>query len=312
MKGPLGARCGDGLYIPTLFSGDTVSLIRGVGCVIFGLIIGFGGVRLSVSFPRIAAAAQSSTSCVYELCPAFTGTAWHIPLVTTLRGGAILELHALLDLLESLPDDYISTGPASVVWPLESSGNFTVGSLKRFFTKERYAPLHDFPSDVIWEKAVPSKIQCFMWMVWHGKIASIDNLQQRGMVLTNWCALCERDAESVDHLLVHCPFLLNVWSEVSSKLSLFGPRNGRARDWIGAWKGMNCVSSFAVVSRVILHGVLWYVWLERNARVFSDTKKGERQVAARALWNCGRWLYAEGSFSSADLERWNLFIFYPG
>ncbi|CAN1774498.1 hypothetical protein LINPERHAP1_LOCUS12976, partial [Linum perenne] len=112
-----------------------------------------------------------------------------------LRGGALLELRRLLDLLESLPEDYISAGPASVVWPLERSGIFSVGSLRRVLTEEMYAPLTDFPIEGIWQKVVPSKIQCFLWMVWHGRIPSIDNLQRRGMVLTNWCVLCERDSE---------------------------------------------------------------------------------------------------------------------
>ncbi|CAN1331689.1 Putative ribonuclease H protein At1g65750 [Linum perenne] len=221
-------------------------------------------------------------------------------------------MQRLIAMLESLPDEYVSAGPASVVWPLESSGRFSVGSLRRLMVSERYAPIHDFPYEVIWEKAVPPKIQCFMWMVWHGKIASIDNLQRRGMVLANWCVLCERDAESIDHLFVHCPFALTVWSGLSSKLSLYGPRNDKVRGLIGAWKGMNCISTFAVASRVILHGVLWYIWLERNDRIFTDTRKDERSVIGKALWNFGKWLYATGSFSSADLDSWNMYIFYPG
>ncbi|CAN1255260.1 hypothetical protein LINPERPRIM_LOCUS8923 [Linum perenne] len=282
MKGRLAARCGDGLCRLALFSGNTTSLIRGVGCVTFGLILGL----------------------------AFTGLTWHIPLSTSLRGGALLELRRLLDLLDSLPDAYISAGPASKVWPLECSGRFSVGSLRRALIEERYASLPDFPSRVIWQKRVPSKIQCFMWMVWHGRIASIDN-QRRGMVLTNWCVLCERDLESVDHLFVHCSFASTVWSELSSKLFLNGPRNDKVRDWIGAWKGMNCISRYAVASKIILHGFLWFIWLERNARIFTDTRKCEKHVAARAFWNFGRWLHAAGSFSSAELESWYAFIFDP-
>ncbi|CAN1756223.1 hypothetical protein LINPERHAP1_LOCUS6060 [Linum perenne] len=103
-------------------------------------------------------------------------------------------MQRLLDLLESLPVDYISAGPASVVWPLESSGRFSVSSLRGFLISEKYAPILDFPYEVIWDRAVPSKVQGFMWMVWHGKIASIYNPQRRGMALANRCVMCERDA----------------------------------------------------------------------------------------------------------------------
>ncbi|CAN1304570.1 hypothetical protein LINPERPRIM_LOCUS26241 [Linum perenne] len=105
-------------------------------------------------------------------------------------------------------------------------------------------------------------------MVWHGRIASVDNLQKRGMILANWCVLCEKDLESIDHMFIHCSFTANVWSRLSSKLSLYGPRNENVRGLIDAWKGMNCSTMFADAARVILHGVFWYIWLERNARIF--------------------------------------------
>ncbi|CAN1782833.1 hypothetical protein LINPERHAP1_LOCUS16042 [Linum perenne] len=149
-------------------------------------------------------------------------------------------------------------------------------------------------------------------MVWHRKIASLDNLKKRGMVLANRCALCKRDLESVDHLFIHCPFAYAIWDRVSSKLSMFGPRNNSVRDLLEAWKGMNCTPTFAEASKVVIHGVFWYIWLERNARVFNDVRFSVTQVVARILFNIGRWLRATGLFSAADLSNWVLFIFDPG
>ncbi|CAN1243527.1 hypothetical protein LINPERPRIM_LOCUS5717 [Linum perenne] len=149
-------------------------------------------------------------------------------------------------------------------------------------------------------------------MVWHGKIASIDNLQKRGMIMTNWCALCQKDAESVDHLFSQCHFASEVWDRVSSKLSLFGPRNGNVKGLFSAWKGMNCTPSFPESSRVVIHGVVWYIWLERNERVFKDVRRSEFQVSQRVLCNIGRWLGAARVFSEPRLSRWYEFIFDPG
>ncbi|CAN1315917.1 hypothetical protein LINPERPRIM_LOCUS29879, partial [Linum perenne] len=92
--------------------------------------------------------------------------------------GALIEWALFLGRLQSLPSDIITAGPASVIWPLEKSGSFSVRSLRRLLSKERFVGFQDFPREVIWSKAVPTKVQGFCWMVWHEKIASIDNLQK--------------------------------------------------------------------------------------------------------------------------------------
>ncbi|CAN1750240.1 hypothetical protein LINPERHAP1_LOCUS3984 [Linum perenne] len=149
-------------------------------------------------------------------------------------------------------------------------------------------------------------------MVWHKKIATSDNLQRRGLCLVNRCVLCERDLETVDHLLIHCDFTSAVWNRVSSVLSMCGPRNGEVRGLIESWKGMNCNSVFAEVARVLIHGVFWFTWLERNDRIFRGSKKNVQQVAVRILFNIGRWLAAKGLFSDEKLVLWHSFIFDPG
>ncbi|CAN1252348.1 Putative ribonuclease H protein At1g65750 [Linum perenne] len=269
------------------------------------------GVRLGEEFPRIAAAAQYSEAMVCDVCSFVSGWTWDIPLSTTLRGGALNEWELLLERLHSLPADTITAGPASVIWPLEKSGSFSVSSLRRHLSNERFVGIQDFPLEVIWSKVVPTKIQGFCWMVWHGKIASIDNLQKRGMTMVNRCVLCEKDAESVDHIFTSCEFSSLVWDRVSSKLSLFGPRHNNVKGMFSAWKGMNCIQSFPEASKALMHSLVWFIWLERNDRVFNDVRKGERQVAYRVLYNIGSWLAAAKFFSAAKLTCWNSFVLEP-
>ncbi|CAN1346171.1 Putative ribonuclease H protein At1g65750 [Linum perenne] len=237
---------------------------------------------------------------------------WQIPLSTTLRGGALREWNHLLQRLDSLPADFIKEGPAHIYWPLESSGTFSVRSLRTRLAQEAVAEVLLFPHEVIWSKPAPIKVQAFLWMVYHKKLATIDNLQRRGIPLVNRCPLCLTCLESVDHLLWQCSFTVEVWQWISSTLSLYGPFSHDVRGLIAGWKGMNCIPLFSEVTSVLLHAFLWCSWLERNDRVFKDKATTAKQVAIRALFNVGRWLSAWKVFSSDRFRCWNSFIFDPG
>lgn len=43
------------------------------------------------------------------------------------------------------------------------------------------------------------------------KIVMIDNLDKRGMFIVNCCCMCKRNSEYVDHLLLHCPIVMELW-----------------------------------------------------------------------------------------------------
>lgn len=58
--------------------------------------------------------------------------------------------------------------------------------------------------------SVLSEIQFLFTAVW-GKILMLDNLIQHGLFLTNMCTLCYNDEEFISHLLLHCPFSVNVF-----------------------------------------------------------------------------------------------------
>ena len=49
------------------------------------------------------------------------------------------------------------------------------------------------------------------------KCLMIDNLHKRKVWILDWCYMCKRNGESVDHLFLHCPLASDLWSMV------FGP-----------------------------------------------------------------------------------------
>ena len=54
----------------------------------------------------------------------------------------------------------------------------------------------------------------FSWTVTLGKILTLDRLWNKGVTIMDWCYICKRRGESVNHLLLHCPFAFKLWSMV--------------------------------------------------------------------------------------------------
>ncbi|CAN0922224.1 hypothetical protein LINGRAHAP2_LOCUS32982 [Linum grandiflorum] len=107
-------------------------------------------------------------------------SSWSIPLRFSLRDGAEVEMLRLLSLLRSLPIDLITAGPASLTWPFEASGAFTVSSMAKELIRRNFHGVADFPADVVWCHLVPSKIMGLLWQVWHGNVLTVDNLIRQG------------------------------------------------------------------------------------------------------------------------------------
>jgi hypothetical protein len=59
----------------------------------------------------------------------------------------------------------------------------------------------------------------FVWLVALGKILTHDNLRKRNVVVIDWCCMCKKSGETIDHLLLHCEVARDLWSYI---FTLFG------------------------------------------------------------------------------------------
>jgi len=59
----------------------------------------------------------------------------------------------------------------------------------------------------------------FVWMAALGKILTLDNMRKRNITVVNWCCMCKKSGESIDHILFHCEVARELQS---SPFPLFG------------------------------------------------------------------------------------------
>ncbi|KAG2697914.1 hypothetical protein I3760_07G127600 [Carya illinoinensis] len=98
----------------------------------------------------------------------------------------------------------------------------------------------------------------------------MDNMRKRGCVVTDWCYLCKKNGESVDHLVLHCEVTREPWDEIFHRVDVAWVLPSRVVDFLGCWRKIQVCHQVAAVWKIIPLSIIWCIWSERNARCFED------------------------------------------
>ena len=164
--------------------------------------------------------------------------------------------------------------------------------------KDKNANLHDFSVMAAWEDLRPRQV-CVSWyrLVWFPH-----NIPKHGFILwlvfkrrlktqdlmTQWdvnaanmplsCPLCEMQMDSHNHLFFECPFSTKVWNSTKVKAEL----HNIPSDWdsiIAAFAHLAQVNSVkSVVAKLVLAATVYFIWQERNSRLFRKQKRNSDQL----------------------------------
>lgn len=118
----------------------------------------------------------------------------------------------------------------------------------------------------LWKLKCPAKTKLFMWCILYNKASTWDVLQKRSFQGPGWCVLCKKELESSMHLFLTCPYILDVWKEVSILIGFNCQWEGETVGdaWLSWWRSTN------LTQRKLPLLVLWGVWLARNQAIFKD------------------------------------------
>lgn len=145
----------------------------------------------------------------------------------------------------------------------------------RYSARSAYRMLHSGAiafrgHSLIWRTWAPLRVKIFLWLTFKRKHWTADRRARHGLPATDAYYLCDQEAETIDHLIIRCPFTREIWHFVLQVVGLQLPPG--AHTTIAWWrrvrrladgprrKGLD--SLFALVS--------WQVWKERNARCFRN------------------------------------------
>ena len=124
------------------------------------------------------------------------------------------HFYTFLDLINSMPLN--GKGQDKKCW--ESAGNYNF-KVSKYYLSLSSTPNISFPWKPMWRSKVPPRVAFFSWTAALSKIVTIENLWYESVIVVDWCYMCKKSGELVNHLLLHCPIAYDLWSMV---WALFG------------------------------------------------------------------------------------------
>ena len=103
------------------------------------------------------------------------------------------------------------------------------------FVAEKLFNAYNFGIEVVSMQS--SRVVFFSWSASLGRILTINNLWKRRILVLDWCCMCKRCVESVDHLLLHCPIAYKLWSMVFGLFGINWVMLERVIELFASWLG---------------------------------------------------------------------------
>jgi hypothetical protein len=146
----------------------------------------------------------------------------------------------------------------------------------------------------LWKVKALNMCCFFLWLVLHGKNWTSECAWHHDLRDDECCALCDQEAETMDHLLVACPYAREIWFKALRCCGWKGLATMHHISFTDWWllmrNGIPKQRRKAFDSFIVL--CAWSIWLERNARVF-DGRTSSPTVKLKALWAlCELWCRA--------------------
>ncbi|XP_059070959.1 uncharacterized protein LOC131862033 [Cryptomeria japonica] len=126
----------------------------------------------------------------------------------------------------------------------------------------------DWPTSLCWDKMVAPRAGAFLWAVMHERILTGERLKMYGICGPSICVMCKSNEETINHLLMECPFARQCWNWLCQSLRWVSTPASTLKNWIKSWPILNQKSLWGSLWLIAPSMLLWQIWKERNCRIF--------------------------------------------
>jgi hypothetical protein len=183
----------------------------------------------------------------------------------------IHEIGQYLLIWQAIQGTTLSAMPDQLLWKWNASGTYTASSCY-------LATFHGSTSccswKLVWKTWAPPKVKFFHWLANLDRCWTAERLARHGLPHHPRCLLCDQAPESMQHLMLHCPFARQVWHEVLTwlRMTTRAPEHEPTlMDW---WRRARQETPMPLRKGLASTALLipWMVWKHRNAIVFEGAQ----------------------------------------
>lgn len=158
-------------------------------------------------------------------------------------------------------------GRDKAIWTLTAS-NFYVASCYEMLRVN--CPRFTW-NNIVWSSKSFPRRRFILWLVVRGRIKTKDFLLHRGVLVDMMCVLCANDDDTCEHLFFKCDYAKQMWQAVLRNINIIHQPLDWHSEWRWVQRRVRGRSRKAKMIEVAFATTLFYVWGERNARIFRST-----------------------------------------
>jgi len=144
----------------------------------------------------------------------------------------------------------------------------------------------------VWMHLAPPKVEFFMWLVLLGKINTKEKLCTKGILPADQtlCALCSAQTETLDHVLLNCPFSWRVWTSVATELGQVLTVQPSFKVFYETWLNVQWRSKrVKKIWLSIVFAGAWRLWMSRNEVIFKQKELNFEELCHSIKWQVSVW-----------------------
>ncbi len=88
----------------------------------------------------------------------------------------------------------------------------------------------------------------------------------------DWCFICKRAGETLDHLLLHCEYASELWYLVFCLFGVYLVMPHTVLELLSCWRRRASQRGHSAIWNAIPLCLMWLLWRERDRRAFEASK----------------------------------------
>jgi len=209
----------------------------------------------------------------------WTGQGWNLFLRRHLNDWEIEKVIALQNSVDNFSN--LTEEKDSLVWQSDIHGKFSVNSAYRALNKTADQET-DWPWRMIWKPKVPYKVNCFLWLLSKEAVLTHENLKKRGYHFASRSTLCGEQAETINHLFLHCKWTEQLWRMFICLKGITWVKPGSIKGVLSSWIRDGNASK-EERWKFVPACVWWTIWKERNNRSFENVQNSLQKIKMNCL-----------------------------